>query len=53
MKTVAAHMETAAECIPTKPRGKFKVPWELLVVGKKKSILFFFFKLINANAQKV
>ena len=28
---VNAHMEAAAECIPTKLRAKYRVPWETLV----------------------
>ena len=32
---VNAHIETAAEYIPTKLRGTLRVPWETLVVRKK------------------
>ena len=32
---VTAHMEAAAECIPTKPRAECRVSWESLVVRKK------------------
>ena len=32
---VNAHLEAAAECIPTKQRTKSRVPWETLVVRKK------------------
>ena len=32
---VNAHHETAAKCIPTKPRTKYRVPWETLVVREK------------------
>ena len=28
-------MKAAAECIPTKPRAKCKVPWKTLTVRKK------------------
>ena len=31
---VNAHIEAAAECIPTKIRKKCKVPWEILAVQK-------------------
>ena len=30
-----AHLETAAEYIPTKQRAKTKIEWETLAVGKK------------------
>ena len=33
---VKAHLEAAAECIPTKKRVKPRVPWETLAVKKKK-----------------
>ena len=33
---VNAHFEAAAECIPTKQRAKPRVPWETLVVSKKR-----------------
>ena len=32
---VNAHLEVAAECIPTKQRAKPRVPWETLAVRKK------------------
>ena len=32
---VHAHLETAAECIPTKQRARPRVPWETLAVRKK------------------
>ena len=32
---VNAHMEVAAECIPTKLRAKHRVPWKTLTVKKK------------------
>ena len=32
---INSHMETAAECIPTKSRAKHRVPWETLAVRKK------------------
>ena len=34
---VNAHLEAAAECIPTKQRGKPRVSWETLAVSKKRS----------------
>ena len=32
-----AHLEAAAECIPTKQREKPRVPWETLAVRKKRA----------------
>ena len=34
---VNAHLEAAAECIPTKQRAKSRVPWETLAFGKKRA----------------
>ena len=34
---VNAHLEAAAECIPTKQRAKSRVPWETLAVRKKRA----------------
>ena len=31
---INAHLEAAAECIPTKQRAKSRVPWEILAVRK-------------------
>ena len=32
---VNVHREAAAKCIPTKPRAKYRVPWETLAVREK------------------
>ena len=32
---VHVHLEAAAKCMPTKPRTKYRVPWETLVVREK------------------
>ena len=32
---VSAHLEAAAKCIPTKPRTKYRVPWEMVAVWEK------------------
>ena len=32
---VNAFREVAAKCIPTKPRTKYRVPWETLAVREK------------------
>ena len=32
---VLAHLEAASKCIPTKPRSKYRVPWETLEVREK------------------
>ena len=34
---VNAHLEAAANCIPTKPKTKYRVPWETLVVREKRA----------------
>ena len=34
---VNAHLEAAAKCIPTKPRIKYRVPWETLAVRGKRA----------------
>ena len=34
---VNAHLEAAANCIPTKPKTKYRVPWETLAVREKRS----------------
>ena len=36
-KFVTGHMEATAEWIPPKPRAKHSVPWETLVVRKKRN----------------
>ena len=32
---VITYIETVAECIPTKPRAKWRVPWESIAVWEK------------------
>ena len=34
---VSAHLEAAVKCIPTKPRTKYRVPWETLAVREKRA----------------
>ena len=34
---VNAHLEAATNCISTKPRTKYRVPWEKLVVREKRA----------------
>ena len=34
---VNAHLKAAAKCIPSKPRTKYRVPWETLAVREKRS----------------
>ena len=36
-KFVNAHIKVAAECIPTKQRAKYRVPWKILAVRKNVS----------------
>ena len=51
-------MKAAAECIPRKPRAKCRIPWESLVLKKKKdnmkiASLLNKRNLTNANIQKL
>ena len=55
---INAHLEVAAECIPTKQRAKPRVPWETLAVRKKCTDVKTAFKcnrknLTNINALKL
>ena len=36
---VNAHLETAAKCIPTKLKTKYRVPWETLAVREKRALV--------------
>ena len=36
---VEAHPEAASKSIPTKPRTKYRVPWETLVVREKRALV--------------
>ena len=36
---VEAHREAASKCIPTKPRTKYRVPWETLAVREKRALV--------------
>ena len=36
---VEAHLEAAAKCIPTKPRTKYRAPWETLAVREKRTLV--------------
>ena len=36
---VDAHLEVASKCIPTKPRTKYRVPWETLAVREKRALV--------------
>ena len=36
---VEAHLEAAAKCIPTKPRTRYRVPWETLAVREKRALV--------------
>ena len=36
---VNAHLEAVAKCIPTKPRTKYRVPWETLAVREKRALV--------------
>ena len=57
---VHAHLEAAAECIPTKQRTKPRVPWETLAVREKHADVIIASKCnrknstnTNANALKL
>ena len=36
---VEAHLEAASKCIPTKPRTKYRVPWETSEVREKRALV--------------
>ena len=36
---VEAHLEAAAKCIPTKPRTKYRAPWETPAVREKRALV--------------
>ena len=36
---VEAHLEAASKCTPTKPRIKYRVPWETLAVREKRALV--------------
>ena len=36
---VEAHLQAASKCIPTKPRTKYRVPWETLAVREKRALV--------------
>ena len=48
-KFVNAHLEAAAECIPTKQRAKPRVQWETLMVSKKHADMKTASKCIRRN----
>ena len=55
---VEAHLEAASKCIPTKPRTKYRVPWETLAVREKRALVKTASKIYrnnptNTNAQKL
>ena len=55
---VTTNVEVAAECIPTKPRAKYKVTWKSIAVRKKwecmkKASLFYKRNYRNTNVQKL
>ena len=45
---VDAHLVAASKCIPTKPRTKYRVPWETLAVREKRA----FVKTASKNYRK-
>ena len=55
---VEAHLEAASKCIPTKPRTKYRVPWETLAVREKRALVktaskSYRKKPTNTNARKL
>ena len=55
---VEAHLEAASKCILTKPRTKYRVPWETLAVREKRALVKTASKRYrknptNANARKL
>ena len=55
---VNAHLETAAKCIQTKPRTKYRVPWKTLAVRKKRALVkadskSYWKNPTNTNARKL
>ena len=55
---VNAHLDAAAKCIPTKPRTKYRVPWEMSAVREKRAHVRTAFKSYrknptNTNARKL
>ena len=36
---VNVHLETAAKCIPTKPKTRYRVPWETLAEREKRALV--------------
>ena len=44
---VTTHLETAVECIPTKPRAKFIVPWESKAIKEKQDNILKKASLLN------
>ena len=55
---VEAHLEAAEKCIPTKPRTKYRVPWETLAAREKRALVKTASKSYqknptNTNAQKL
>ena len=55
---VEAPLEAALKCIPTKPRTKYRVPWERLAVREKRALVKTAFKSYrknptNTNARKL
>ena len=55
---VEAHLEAASKCIPTKPRAKYRVPWETVAIREKRALVKTASKsyrknLTNTNARKL
>ena len=48
---VDAHLDEASKCIPTKPRTKYRVPWETLAVREKLALVKTVSKAIGRTQQ--
>ena len=46
-----AHLEAVSKCIPTKPRTKYRVPWETLAVREKRALVKTATKAIGRTQQ--
>ena len=55
---VEAHLEAASKCIPTKPRTKYRVPWETSAIREKRALVktaskSYWKNPTNTNARKL
>ena len=48
---VKAHLEVASKRIPTKPRTKYRVPWEMVAIREKRTLVKTACKSIRKDQQ--